>query len=54
MKSMFWILIALSSGLAQAAPAKLHPVKGRAAPQLSADELSRFIQSVSRHLRQHR
>jgi CubicO group peptidase (beta-lactamase class C family) len=48
MKSSFLVLMALCSGLAQAAPAKLHPVKVPVAPQLSADELSRFIQSVSK------
>jgi CubicO group peptidase (beta-lactamase class C family) len=48
MKSSFLVLMALCSGLAQAAPAKLHPVKAPAVPQLSADELSRFIQSVSK------
>jgi CubicO group peptidase (beta-lactamase class C family) len=46
MTSLFLVLMSLCSGLAQAAPAKLHPVKAPVAPQLSADELSRFIQSV--------
>jgi len=47
MKPLFLVLMALCSGLAHAAPAKLHS-KLPAAPQLSADELSRFIQSVSK------
>ncbi|MEA3175794.1 MAG: hypothetical protein QOF42_3205 [Gammaproteobacteria bacterium] len=46
MKSLFLVLMSLCSGHVQAAPAKLHPVKAPVAPQLSADELSRFIQSV--------
>ena len=48
MKSLSLVLMALCSALAQAAPAKPHPIKAPAAPQLSADELSRFIQSVSK------
>jgi CubicO group peptidase (beta-lactamase class C family) len=47
-KPLILIFTAFLSGFAQAAPPKPHPVKQPASPQLSADELNRFIQDVSR------
>ena len=47
-KSLLLICTALLSGFAQAGPPKPHPLKEAAPPQLSADELNRFVQDVSK------
>jgi CubicO group peptidase (beta-lactamase class C family) len=47
-KSLLLIFTALLSGFAQAGPSKPHPLKEPVPPQLSADELNRFIQDVSK------
>lgn len=47
-KSLLFICTALLWGFAQAGPPKPHPLKEPAPPQLSADELNRFIQDVSK------
>jgi CubicO group peptidase (beta-lactamase class C family) len=47
-KSLLLIFTVLLSGFAQAGPPKPHPPKELVPPQLSADELNRFIQDVSK------
>jgi CubicO group peptidase (beta-lactamase class C family) len=47
-KPLLLMLTAVLSGFAQAGPAKPHPLKESARPQLSVDELNHFIQDVSK------